>query len=127
MGSRGLGGERLRRRRGAGELVDELDQPGIGHALDEDAFRQRIHGTENLAVAALFEQVDRFFVPQGGAGAEQPVVGRFGAECRRKPLDYREELKQTLQRFPAGGCLLLGCSPISSSMRACCSSSQSLR
>jgi hypothetical protein len=40
---------------GAGQLVDELDQSGIGHALDEDTFRQGVHCTENLSVAALFE------------------------------------------------------------------------
>jgi hypothetical protein len=88
-------------------LVDELYQPGIRHALDEDTFRQRIHGTKDLSVAAVLEQVGWFFVPQCGVGAEQPVVGRLGAESRRKPLDYREEFKKTLARFPAWGCLLL--------------------
>lgn len=69
-------------------MVDELDQPGIRHALVEDTFRQRVHRTKNLSVTTLLEQVGWFLVPQGGVGAEQPVVGRFGSTDRQRCCHY---------------------------------------
>ena len=81
--------------------MDPRRQLALGHALDEDAFGERVDRPEHAPILAAAEEFDRLLVVELGIRREEPVVRRSGAKRRGQALERGDDLEQPLASFGA--------------------------